>query len=786
MEVSAGAPRPPLQPEKPDVERIKQKLLKNGVVPTPKIIHNICKKHRQKVNRRAAKQAAKEPPPLTDAQKQTLEEEFHFQTIKSEYRSFLGAVNAKNEGKLIGRPWERLDKLQLQVLSRENMQHSGDSLRGEPLRELRDIIECEREKYGWILDEDVEIEEGWSDNQRSNWVPPKFKGSEPEAIRFLIDKLSGTEMSAKNYKFSRLMKYTGLQFTERQMLRLVEGLGDRGEWRHALSVVKWVYDSKEHIHYKSRFVYTKLLAVLGRCRRPREALEVFDLMRGDAKIYPDMAAYRSVCVLLGQAGLLKELIKIIDRMKEKPKKVKTVKHKNWDPVIQPDIVIYNAVLNACVPSCQWRGVHWVFQQIRSNGLKPNGATYGLAMEVMLRSRKYDLVHEFFDKMKRSGFADKAITYKVLVKTLWEEGKVNEAVHAVREMEQRGVLGTPCVYYELACCLCYHGKLEGAFFEIEKLKRLCQDRPLAVTFTGMILSSMEGGHTDNCISIYEHCKKCCEPDIGIVNAMLKVYGRNDMFLEAKELYEFTKKVNAGSQSSLCPDVYTFSSMLEASARALQWEYFDSVYKEMTLVGYQLDTKKHAYLLVDASKAGKGHLLDHAFDAILEAGMVPPSSFFTEIVCNATSQCDYERAVIVINMLALAPYQITEQEWIELFESNQERVRSANLQELLETLHIQGTRTEATILNLCRALKSLLGGRGSNNLHSRVGSDIKPGKDSRVAGLIHDDHSNEFEELNVDVTTTDNEDSEETEEPSAYEILQHWKEMEENDNISSPSL
>jgi len=40
------------------------------------------------------------------------------------------------------------------------------------------------------------------------------------------------------------------------------------------------------------------------------------------------------------------------------------------------------VLNACVPSKQWKGVSWVFKQLRKSGLKPNGATYGLAMEVI--------------------------------------------------------------------------------------------------------------------------------------------------------------------------------------------------------------------------------------------------------------------------------------------------------------------------------------------------------------------------------------------------------------------
>lgn len=41
------------------------------------------------------------------------------------------------------------------------------------------------------------------------------------------------------------------------------------------------------------------------------------------------------------------------------------------------------VLNACVQSRQWKGVYWVFKQLRKSSLKPNGATYGLAMEVSL-------------------------------------------------------------------------------------------------------------------------------------------------------------------------------------------------------------------------------------------------------------------------------------------------------------------------------------------------------------------------------------------------------------------
>lgn len=149
-----------------------------------------------------------------------------------------------------------------------------------------------------------------------------------------------------------------------------------------------------------------------------------------------------------------------------------------------------------------------------------------------------------------------------------------------------------------------------FLQIEKLRKLRQTRPLVVTFTGMILSSMNGGHVSDCVSIFEHCRTLVAPDIGIINAMLKVYGQNDMFLKAKELFEETKKHDSvseinenGHRSSPKPDAYTFSSMLEASASALQWEYFEYVYKEMILSGYQLFRSKHDKLLVQASRAGK---------------------------------------------------------------------------------------------------------------------------------------------------------------------------------------
>ncbi|KAL2522495.1 Pentatricopeptide repeat-containing protein [Forsythia ovata] len=853
MEATTGPSSRPTPPPQPNLEKIKQNLLRNGIQPTPRILHNLRKKELQKSNRRLAKRTCKQPPPLTDTQKLAISEESHFQTIKSEYKRFTKAIeNIKVEDKkMVGRPWESLARLQLRELASENTEYGGEKLRPEHLRELSDIIEKDMDKFSWLLDNDIEFAEEVVENGH-RWVTPKRQRGEAETIKFLVDRLSETELTVRDWKFSRMMRQSELQFTEGQMLKIVAGLGNRGQWRHALSVVEWVYSSKEHRRYKSRFVYTKLLAILGKARKPSEALQVFNLMRGDANIYPDMAAYHSLAVTLGQAGFLKELVNVIESMKERPKKIKNVRYKNWNPVLQPDVVVFNAVLNACVPTCQWKGVSWVFEQLRKNGLRPNGATYGLAMEVMLQSGKYDLVHEFYGKMKRSGEALKAVTCRVLVKAFWEEGKVDEAVRAVRDMEQRGVVGTASVYYELACCLCYYGRWQEAILEIEKLKKLRQTRSLVVTFTGMILSSMNGGHVHDCVSIFEHCKTHTSPDIGIINAMLKAYGQNDMFLSAKELFEETKKHDSGPEighnSSPKPDAYTFSSMLEASARALQWEYFEYVYKEMTLSGYQLFRSKHAMLLVEASRAGKWHLLEHAFDTILEAGEIPPLSFFTEMVFQATTQQDYKRAVKIINSMAHAPFRVSKQQWIELLEMNEAR---ADLKELLDTLMSRDLVQEATVLNLSRALQVLCGSRDAGELLIASGfnscgilpvnqddavsmecsdhtSNDTAGKDcdrEMVSGSTEDsregdgtarltEHAENFDydlessttvshsdyrdndvewgysdiefddmlDFDPDISSDKSDDSRDAGAPSAYAILETWKEMKRRDTSS----
>ncbi|RVX23121.1 Pentatricopeptide repeat-containing protein, chloroplastic [Vitis vinifera] len=139
--------------------------------------------------------------------------------------------------------WEAVERPGFKEILNGSVEYGGERLKREHLRELSEILE-KRGEVRWLLDDDVEVEQGSSGNERRGWSPARRRGGDADAIRFLVDRLTAADITIRDWKFSRVMKQSGLQFTERQLLRIVEELGARGHWKHALSVVEWVYTDK--------------------------------------------------------------------------------------------------------------------------------------------------------------------------------------------------------------------------------------------------------------------------------------------------------------------------------------------------------------------------------------------------------------------------------------------------------------------------------------------------------------------------------------------------------------
>ncbi|XP_078428729.1 pentatricopeptide (PPR) repeat-containing protein [Wolffia australiana] len=450
-----------------------------------------------------------------------------------------------------------------------------------------------------------------------------------EKIQNLAKRLNASDVHMPEWKFSRIMHSEGIKFTDHSVLRVVQLLGNFGNWKRVLQVVEWVQSRQPFESYKSRYIYTTVLSVLGKAKRHIEALNVFYSMRKELSSYPDLAAYHCIAVILGQAGMMKELFDVIDCMRSFPEnKVKLGLIQKWDPRLEPDLVVFNAVLNACVQQKQWEGAFWVLQELKKKGIKPSNTTLGLVMEVMFVSGKYNLVHEFFDKIQKSSVPG-ALSYKVLVNTFWREGKVDEAVHAVKEMESRGVVGSASLYYDLARCLCSSGRCQEALKLIDKICKVAS-KPLVVTYTGLIQACLDSGSIENAAYIFNQMTNFCSPNVVTCNIMLKSYAERGMFQEAKHLFQrilardgltFVKETNL-EEKKISPDKFTFNTMLEACMAAESWDDFEYVYDKMLKWGHPFNARRHLRMVMEASRAGKESLLETTYHHLIQSGRTPP--------------------------------------------------------------------------------------------------------------------------------------------------------------------
>lgn len=90
---------------------------------------------------------------------------------------------------MVGRPWERLERVNFNELTGVRTGYNRDSLKKESLRELRKLFETRKlEELEWALDDDVELKEEWLQSENGQYDAVKRRRGDGEVIRFLVDR----------------------------------------------------------------------------------------------------------------------------------------------------------------------------------------------------------------------------------------------------------------------------------------------------------------------------------------------------------------------------------------------------------------------------------------------------------------------------------------------------------------------------------------------------------------------------------------------------------------------
>ncbi|CAI5504646.1 unnamed protein product [Closterium sp. Naga37s-1] len=195
-----------------------------------------------------------------------------------------------------------------------------------------------------------------------------------------------------------------------------------------------------------------------------------------------------------------------------------------------------AVLNACGAKRQWKGVQWVLQQMRGEGVAPDAATFGLAIQALSLCNQTHLALQLLADMEAAGFPPTVQTYRDLVRVLAAAGRVEEAEAAVREMQERGMEGNAGVFHALACALCSAGRWQDAVALVEKISRAEDAQPAVVTWTGLIRACERSNRLADAAQVFlKMQKQGCTPNITTCNIMITVFARTGRFAAVEEIY-----------------------------------------------------------------------------------------------------------------------------------------------------------------------------------------------------------------------------------------------------------
>lgn len=151
----------------------------------------------------------------------------------------------------------------------------------------------------------------------------------------------------------------------------------------------------------------------------------------------------------------------------------------------------------------------------------------------------------------------------------------------------------------------------SFFFFSQIEKICKvaNKPLVVTYTGLIQACLDAGSIENGAYVFNQMENFCSPNLVTCNIMLKGYLDHGMYEEAKQLFQkmledgYNISSKSGYELRVTPDIYTFNTLLEACITEKRWDDFESFYKRMLQSGYNFNIKRHLRMILDACKAGK---------------------------------------------------------------------------------------------------------------------------------------------------------------------------------------
>ncbi|KAJ9567394.1 hypothetical protein OSB04_003360 [Centaurea solstitialis] len=364
------------------------------------------------------------------------------------------------------------------------------------------------------------------------------------------------------------------RFSPKLVLEALDNAIRRKRWESALKI----FDLLRNQHwYEPRCqTYTKLLIMLGKCRQPKKASLLFEVMLLDG-LKPTVDVYTALVSAYGYSGLLENALEIIDDMKLMLD-------------CKPDVYTYSILINCCTKLRRFDMITHILADMSCLGIECSTVTYNTLIDGYGKAELFDLMESMLTDMLETGTClPDVFTFNSVIGAYGNSGMIVEMEKWFDEFQLMGI------------------------------------KPSVMTFNILIKSYGKARMYDKMESVMEYMsKRFIPPTIVTYNIVIETFKRGGNIERMEEF--FLKMKHQGMK----PNAVTYCSLVSAYGKAGLMLKIDSVMRQIENSDVILDTTFFNSIISAYGQAGDMKRMGDMFSLMKDRDCEPDNITFATMI------------------------------------------------------------------------------------------------------------------------------------------------------------
>ncbi|KAG7014506.1 Pentatricopeptide repeat-containing protein, chloroplastic, partial [Cucurbita argyrosperma subsp. argyrosperma] len=328
-------------------------------------------------------------------------------------------------------------------------------------------------------------------------------------------------------------------------------------WESALKVFELLREQMWYRPYAG--MYIKLIVMLGKCKQPEKAYELFqEMIEEGCEVSHE--SYTALLSAYSRSGLLDRAFSLLNEMKNSPdcqpdvfafNKAQTLLSDMVTRGIKPNTITYNTFIDAYGKAKMFAEMESILVEMLSDdGCKPDVWTMNSTLRGFGSSGQLETMEKCYEKFQGAGIQPNIQTFNILLDS-YGKAKSYEKMSAVMEYMQKYHYSWTIVTYNIVIDAFGRAGNLKQMEHLFKLMRSERIQPSCVTLCSLVKAYGQAGKRDKIdkmkavLGMME--QRGCKPDKTTYRIMARAYSDGGMANHAREIHDLVSTAEASKRT-----------------------------------------------------------------------------------------------------------------------------------------------------------------------------------------------------------------------------------------------